>query len=236
MAKKFNPYKYKYHFNIGRNIKLGENIASWSTLKGSDVLYIPRLNKRVRGTCKDCDYCTKECYVNKSYNRYPKTAMYGHAVNAIGLRTCPSKVFQDLHAQLSVTKRFRIVRINQSGDIENLQELEMWFTLALLHPDFTFYLYTKQFKMAVEFIEGNTLPKNFHINFSIWHEHGVNEYFTVAHYPNVHAFVFDDGETYIPATDYCRAYVNGKLNHKITCEKCKKCYRPGSKVIYCTSH
>ena len=213
---KFNPYKYKYHFNIGRNIKLGENIASWSTLKGSDVLYIPRLNKRVRGTCHDCDYCTKECYVNKSYNRYPKTAMYGHAVNAIGLRTCPNNVFQDLHAQLSVTKRFRIVRINQSGDLENLQELEMWFTLALLHPDFTFYLYTKQFKMAVEFIEGNTLPKNFHINFSIWHEHGVNEYFTVAHYPNVHAFVFDDGETYIPATDYCRAYVNGKLNHNLT--------------------
>ena len=105
MAKKFNPHKYTYHFNIGHNIKLGEGVASWSTLKGSELLYIPRLEKRVRGTCKDCDYCTKDCYVNKSYRRYPKTAMYGHAVNTIGLRTCPSKVFQDLNRQLSVTKR-----------------------------------------------------------------------------------------------------------------------------------
>jgi hypothetical protein len=119
----------------------------------------------------------------------------------------------------------KTVTPDQSGDIENIQELEMWATLAMLHPNFTLYLYTKQFKLAVDFIKSNPLPKNFHINFSIWHEHGVNEYFTVAHYPNVHAFVFDDGETYIPATDYCRAYVNGKLNHNITCEKCKKCYR-----------
>ena len=233
---RFNPKKHTYHFNIGYNIKLGEGVASWSTLKGSELLYIPRLEKRVRGTCKDCDYCTKDCYVNKSYHRYPKTALYGHAVNTIGLRNCPSKVFADLHRQLSSTKRFNIVRINQSGDIENLQELEMWVSLALLHPNFTFYLYTKRFNMAVEFIENNPLPANFHINFSISHEPRINEYFTVASNPNVHAFVYDDGETYIDATDHCRAYLNGKLNHSITCERCKKCYRPGSKVIYCTSH
>lgn len=40
MDKKFNPHKYTYHFNIGNNIKLGEGVASWSTLKGSDLLYI----------------------------------------------------------------------------------------------------------------------------------------------------------------------------------------------------
>ena len=75
MSKKFNPHKYTYHFNIGKNIKLGDKVASWSTLKGDEVLYIPRLNKRVRGTCRNSKFCTKECYVNKSYNRYPKTAM-----------------------------------------------------------------------------------------------------------------------------------------------------------------
>ena len=236
MSKKFNPHKYTYHFNIGKNIKLGDKVASWSTLKGDELLYIPRLNKRVRGTCRNSQFCTKDCYVNKSYNRYPKTAMYGHAVNAIGLRTCPAKVFQDLHRQLSVTRRFRVVRINHSGDLENMQELEMWSLLATLHPDFTFYIYTKQFNLALEFIENNPLPKNFHVNFSIWHEHGVNEYFKVAHYPNVHAFVYDDGETYLTATDFCRAYLNGKLNHAITCERCKKCYKPGVKVIFCKSH
>ena len=236
MAKKFNPNKYTYHFNLGHNVKLGEGIATWSTLKGSELLYIPVLEKKVRGTCKDSEYCSKDCYVNKSYNRYPKTALYGHARNTIGLRRCPSKVFADLHHQLSVTKRFRTVRINQSGDIENIQELEMWVNLALLHPNFTFYIYTKQFKIASEFVLSNGLPKNFHLNFSIWHEHGVNEYFKVASNPNVHAFVYDDGETYIPANDYCRAYINGKLNHKITCEVCKKCYKPKTKVIYCKSH
>lgn len=50
MAKKFNPYKHTYHFNIGNNIKLGDKIASWSTLKGSDLILIPHLNKKVRGT------------------------------------------------------------------------------------------------------------------------------------------------------------------------------------------
>ena len=236
MAKKFNPYKPTYHFNIGHNIKLGDNIASWSTLKGSDLLLIPHLNKKVRGTCKDSDYCSNDCYVNKTYNRYPKTSLYGHARNTIGLRTCPSKVFADLDRQLTVTKRFNIVRINQSGDIENMQELEMWATLAMRHPSFTLYLYTKQFKLAVDFIKSNPLPKNFHINFSIWHEHGVNEYFQVASNPNVHAFVYDDGETYIPKTDMCRAYIKGKLNHKLTCEKCRKCFKKGTKVIYCQSH
>lgn len=236
MHKKFNPKQYTYHFNIGNNVKLGDGVASWSTLKGDDLLLIPKLNRRVRGTCRNCEYCTKDCYVNKSYNRYPKSAMYGHAVNTIGLRTCPSKVFRDLDHQLSTTNRFNVVRINQSGDIENMQELEMWLTLALLHPKFTFYLYTKQFKLAVDFINGNTLPANFHINFSIWHEHGVNEYFQVETNPNVHAFVYDDGETYIDSTDRCIAYINGKLNHSITCERCKKCYRSGVRVIYCTSH
>ena len=85
MAKKFNPHKYTYHFNIGHNIKLGEGVASWSTLKGSDLLYIPRLEKRVRGTCKDCDYCTKDCYVNKSYRRVRPRCSKTCTVN------CPSQ-------------------------------------------------------------------------------------------------------------------------------------------------
>lgn len=236
MAKKFNPRKYTYHFNIGKNIKLGDNIASWSTLKGSARLFIPGLEKRVKGTCANSDFCSKDCYVNKTYNRFPKTSLLGHARNTIGLRTCPDKVFADLDYQLSHTKRFHVVRINQSGEVETMQEFEMWATLAIMHPDFTLYLYTKQFVMAVDFIKRNPLPKNFHINFSIWHEHGVNQYLQVASNPNVHAFVYDDGETYIDANDYCRAYIKGKLNHNITCEKCKKCYRSGVKVIYCTSH
>ena len=88
------------------------------------------------------------------------------------------------------------------------------------------------------------VPKNLTILVSIWHDIGIQVYRVLRHIPNIKAFVYDDGTfdytAYgIDITTWCKAYdENGKLDHNVTCDKCRKCFNRGkcSKVIGCKAH
>lgn len=236
----------KAHFTNNGNIKLGKTMGVWSILKGNEGVYVESWNQYVQGTCGDnCKYCTKECYVNKSYNMRPSVIL-GHARNTLQIRYNLEQCEKDLDKQIT-RKRvpYKIIRINQSGEIENAEQLQMWCSLAKKHPEVEFYLYTKAFNIVVPKLEKKEVPENLTILFSVWHECGIDEYNKVKDLPNVKAFVYDDrtynykDEKDLEINTYCMAYKeNGKMDHNITCEKCKKCFNrnTGHKVIGCYSH
>lgn len=237
MAKKAGFFKHG-------NVKLGRRVWSFSKLFGSRKWYVKKLNAYVEGTCGDfCrGVCEGSCYVAPSY-RYP-SVIYGHAVNTIAMREDMTGLFTVLDGQLNRAKKTPdIVRINQSGELESRAEFIAWLTLAGDHPGTAFYLYTKAFKYIVPALEaGVKIPDNFTILFSVWHEHGQAEYKQFSSLEQIKAFVYMDGYNYaadgLRIGTYCEAYRNGKLNHDITCDKCKKCFsrRAGDKIIGCNNH
>ena len=148
---------------------------------------------------------------------------------------------------------FEQIRLNQSGEIENKEQFEMFCRLAAIHSESEFYIYTKAYEIAVPALLAGIVPKNLTVLISIWHEFGIEEYKKVAHLENVKAFVYVDhnkdvvnGWTIndykklgIIITTMCGAYdIHGKMNHDITCEKCKKCFNRlnSCKVIGCLAH
>lgn len=221
------------------NIKLG-NMGTTSKLMGNDDIYVKSLGISVKGSCGcHCKYCDKACYVRKSY-RYPSVIL-GHARTTIAFREDLAKAFEQMDLQLTRKKKpFAQVRINQSGEIETTAELLGYVGLAKNHPETDFYLYTKNFDAVRETIASTTLPDNLTILISIWHEYGLTEYHEFESIPNIKAFVYMDGYKYdLAIGTTCRAYdENGKLDHNITCDKCRKCFdrKANHKVIGCNEH
>lgn len=226
------------------NIKLGDSMGTFSKLMGNDDFYIPKLNMAVCGSCgHHCVGCKKDRYVKKSY-RYD-SVKYGHALRSIAVSNALDELTETLSKQLARKKKpFRFVRINQSGELETLNEFLMWARLAKEQPETDFYLYTKALEIVIPYLKehGSEIPKNLTILVSIWHEYGIDEFNAVKHLPNVKAFVYLDGFDYeshgIVIQTKCNAYVGTKLNKEITCEKCQKCMDRLSchKIIGCDAH
>lgn len=228
----------------GGNIKLGNNplFGSWSTMKGGDdeIRYVKKYNGSCSGTCGDCaKACTDSCYVNASY-RYG-SVIQRHAVNATYIKEDLKLTFKILDDQLTRKKdKFEIIRINQSGELTGYKELKLWVELAIKHPETKFYVYTKNYKAVKKLITSDiVVPDTFTILISVWHKHGVKEFNKWKQLPYIKAFIYDDGEMFITPQTYCKAYdANGKLDHNVSCEKCKKCFNRNDshKIIACKSH
>ena len=244
-------------WNYKGNVKIG-SIASFAMLAGNTVhesKYGP-----VTGTCgRCCEYCWKQtdgkkrrpCYVDKSY-RYP-SVVDGHARNTLSVRNDCEKAFQQLSNSLTRKRKpVTACRYDEAGEIENKKVHECMAKVAAEHTETPFYNYSKQFDIVTENLLAGIVPENFTNLFSIWHEQGIEEYKKVAHMSNVKAYVFLDKpgtpggwtiEDYkkhgIEITTLCHAYnEKGKLNHEVTCDKCRKCFNRlnSCKVIGCYDH
>ncbi len=228
--------------NRAGNIKVG-NIATWSTLKGNEPIYIKQLDREIVGTCgKHCAGCTKNCYVNKSY-RY-NSVKYGHAIRTLALREDPEAVHENIKKQIERARNpFDIVRWNQSGEIETAADFKVLTDLGNDFPEVRYFIYTKAYEIVVPALLAGMVPENVTVLISIWHENGIEAYNKVKHLPNVKAFVYCDGFDYsaygLQIDTMCNAYdETGKLNHNITCDKCTKCFNRSAKckVIGCNDH
>ena len=245
-------------WNYNGNIKVG-NIATWSKLPG-DAVFVSERYGEVKGTCGGCcEHCGHSingkrppCYVFKSH-RYP-SVVDSQARNTLSVRNNPELAFRQLSESLS-RKRNPIVagRLDQSGEIENETEHKGACGLAADHMDTPFYIYSKKYDVIIPALLNGDVPKNFTHLVSIWHEQGIEEYLKVAHLPNVKAFVYCDKnsdpingwgvEEYaahgIVIQTFCKAYgMDGKMNHKVTCDVCKKCFNrsKNAKVVGCWDH
>lgn len=241
----------KATWNKKGNIKVG-NIWTWSTLAGNDDHYIPEMDRTVTGTCgAHCAGCKGKCYVFKSYNRYTSrdtgkcSVKLGHARNTIAMREDIEKCFSDLCGQIDRARKnkLEIGRFDQSGEIENAAQFGMMCRIAARYPDKPFYVYSKNDNVVVPMLLAGVVPENLTVLISVWHEYGIAAYNAVKHLPNVKAFVYVDGFDYAAAgldiTTMCGAYnERGKLDHDITCDKCRKCFSraAGHKVVGCYDH
>ena len=123
----------------------------------------------------------------------------------------------------------------------------MW--LAKQNPKRIFYVYTKAYEILDEVLgsmKKEDIPKNYYINVSVWHEHGIDCYNRWKHIPTIRAYAYDD-ETFdyekagLHIDGKCPAYRKNekgkvKLYHDLTCDKCKLCFQDKAKVLTCLSH
>lgn len=238
-AKNFKP-----RFALGGNMKLGKGVATWSTLMGDyTFVNLPGVLKGIKGTCQNCDGCRTSCYVRHSYFR--PSAPFGHARNTYAMRTDLDRVEQSLAEQLRRSRGISLVRLNQSGEIENDEQMAMWCRLASAFPQIKFYIYTKMYNIAEKFLLNDLVPENFTVLYSVWGKFGLDEFNRVKHLPNVKAFEFDDGtgeNMFLATKIYCPAYKvvgktgKAKMDHSITCETCGLCFKGRAKVIACHDH
>ena len=227
------------------NIKVGKmwtfnKLAGCSTINGC------------KGTCgkycKGCwdkkNYLKSPCYVVNSYQRFPNTVIPRHIKNTTDMRKNPDEVFKEIEGQIKRAKIKRPVRIHSAGEFEKTSEILKWFELAKKYPEVPFYVYTKAYDLIGKVLEHNEIPKNMWINISIWHDNGIATYFKWKHLTNIRAFIYDDGYDYTSLAStlvenkrYCPAYdEKGKMNHNVTCDNCKWCYKADNKVVFCHEH
>ena len=225
-------------FKKNGNIKLG-NMWTYSKLYHHKE-FITKYGL-IKGTCGIyCNGCCDSCYVKKSY-RYG-SVINGHARNTLAFRMDLNKAFADLNSFIDrAKKKPDFIRINQSGEIESTTELKGWIYSAIMHKNIKYYLYTKNFDVLKDVLKTDKLPENITILISVWHEYGIKEYNEFKHLKNIKAFVYDDGYDYskhgLTIETYCHAYdKNGKLNHDVTCDVCRKCIDRTCKVIGCYEH
>ena len=202
-----------------------------------------------------------ECYVAKSYvihtNRNedgtigdilknPCTVKLGHAYRTIAMTMFRKDLLESLDEQLTrKKKKFETIRINESGELTCYEDLGLWCELSRRHPETVFYLYTKNYKAVRKALINGIVPNNLFINISIWHEYGIKAYLEMKDHPQIRAFCLVDKkwtvEKYaskgIEITSMCGAYnEKGKMNHTITCDKCKKCFSKNNKCVGCYEH
>lgn len=228
---------WAYRLVSGGNLKLARRIATWSTASGNDK----RQTKYgvVKGTCgKGCKACIDDCYARHAEVQYP-SVLNSRAARTLVLRQDRLELGRALVKQLSSKRRsFDIVRLNQSGELESEDQLLFWVELARKFKDVRWYIYTKQYQIAINVIRSGLVPANFQILFSIWGQYGVQEYNSVKDHPSVKAFVVENDE--FDCTNTCPSYFkNGKRNPDIKCgENCFLCISGHSKpkAIRCPKH
>lgn len=238
----------KIHFYNG-NIKVGD-MLTFNKLAGNNTL------NGCKGSCgahcKGCwdseNWQKSPCYVAKSYVQYKDRVINSHIANTVAMRADPWAAVKELNSQLRRKRNFKPVRQHSSGELESVEELKAWMWLASQNPKRQFYVYTKAYEIvdAVLTELGNAVPKNYYINISIWHEHGIDMYNKWKHLSTVRAYAYDDG-TYdykangLEINGHCPAYRkdkngNVKLYHDLTCDKCKLCFQDKNKALTCLSH
>lgn len=205
-----------------------------------------------------------ECYVFKSYMKYTKrneddtvgdilknecSVKLGHAYRTLAMTLFREDLLLSLDKQLVNNKRsknpMKVIRGNESGELTCYEDLEFWCELLRRHPEVTFYIYTKNYKAVRKAIAMNIIPENVFINISIWHKYGIKQYLEFSHHPQIKAFAVVDDEWTIDKYNrngliievMCGAYdEKGKMNHNVTCDKCKICFNPRIKVCGCYKH
>jgi hypothetical protein len=257
----------KLHIAKG-NTKIGKTIYSFSTLPGNKehLIYAKGiLLTDIPGTCTNlCEGCFGACYAVNSAQRHHNAVIQAWAENTLLLRNKPKELFDEIdkyitekniayyNSQGVKDRKITTWRWNVSGEIQNVQELEMMNNLARKHPEVQFGIYTKNFTALGKLLDkiGDTEP-NFAVNVSQWH-HVADEF--LAKYPNkCNVFEYDDSNlkhhdlseedvlrlekvTHCPAVTKEGHHATLPNGESITCDRCKRCYTKTGRHTAVYSH
>lgn len=249
----------KIHLSLG-NVKIG-NMINWSTLPGNEehmLIAKGRLITDVVGTCStNCQGCFKNCYARKSALQHHNSVVPPWAENTIMIREKTEECFKMIDEEIrrlnkdyydgkSSDPKYKFFRINVSGEILGVEELERWNSLAASHPEIYFGAYTKNSAALIEFFRrhGQSAP-NFTINISEWHgvmKDTIDEIHRMGAICNI--FEYDDSNrsnhglnedevkrlsklphcVAVGPTAANRHPINPKTGETWRCSECKGCY------------
>lgn len=212
------------------------------------------------GTCGsvDCSGCARvgQCYAIRSYMQYPAVTI-NRIENTKQLREDINKHFDEIREYIRVNE-IKMVRWQESGEIETFEQGDKELETADMFPDVTFYLYTKNYDWLRHVFASRELPKNTTVLVSVWEGIGLSEYNEFKNHENVKAFVVNTPEL-IPDV-MCPAYAEVVKHYKsgdkvkvvmttekngfspeyvkaVKCGNCQQCTRNRtSKVIGCLKH
>lgn len=221
------------------NTKIGK-ILNFSTLPGNAEFKlrskIGTLLTNVVGTCgRNCKKCFHKCYARNSALRYHNTVIQAWGENTLLLRN--KKVWGMIEKYLNARRKLPdMFRINVSGEIESVEELEQWTRLATIYPTIKFGIYTKNFDAVDAYLtKHHDTPSNFCINISQWNH--VADKFLAKWPTQCNIFEYDstnekdcdfseEDKLRLANIDHCPA-VDSKGRHieGVTCQGCGICYR-----------
>lgn len=136
------------------------------TIGNSKLGSICSINLPALKTCREDAPCRKLCYANKgNFKRANVINCYENNLQVF--LESPEKAKQDILEQLPL---IGFCRVHGSGDIVNLQYLEMLIEVAEVAKMVKFMLFTKKYELVNNYIaEGGTIPENVKIIYSGWH-------------------------------------------------------------------
>ncbi|MBO7691977.1 MAG: hypothetical protein J6T10_04995 [Methanobrevibacter sp.] len=179
----FSAESARIHLSLG-NEKIGKMI-NWSTLPGNSSTPLEAKGRRitdVEGTCShNCTGCFKSCYARRSIVQHHNSITQSWAENTLMIRFKLEECFKQIDMQIrNINKRFyqtknpadlsyKFFRIDTSGELQSLEELEHWNQLALSHPEMRFGIYSKNSPVLLAFFRKHKQSApNLCINISEW--------------------------------------------------------------------
>ena len=260
--------KAELHLSKGNN-KIGKGIYAFSTIPGNEehrpIIKDKGYVTNIIGTCsKYCDDCAKDgaCYAWRDLKLHHNVTAEAWGENTLLLRS--GLVFDMIdnyiskkNAKYYKTKNekywaVRTFRVNVSGEIEDLKQFIGWNTLAEKHPEVNFGVYTKNYDVLDEFLQGGgKIADNFVINISQWN-HVADEF--LKKYPGqFNVFEYDETNKktcewsqedrerlaklpHCIAVNFNGHHAKTKDGEDITCDMCKRCYRKTGKHTAVYSH
>ncbi|HEB27009.1 MAG TPA: hypothetical protein ENI05_04435 [Porticoccus sp.] len=130
-------------------------------------------------TCPGAGKCIIGCYAQQGW--YRSSRVRDVQEERLKLARSGEKMVDTLHAELCRRKP-KFVRIHDSGDFFDSEYLERWIKLALMHPEMTFFTYSKMVPMIMARTNApsnlwHPMPPNLYIVLSeggIW-DHLINQ-------------------------------------------------------------
>lgn len=125
-------------------------------------------------TCSNCSECKYFCYDIKACNQYPNTVIDARIRNLVILQKDRNEYFGRIRKALKARRKNKYFRWHVSGDIVDIAYFAEMVAIAKEFPDFTFWTYTKNYKVVNQYVSENgnskdvAIPENLHVMFSEW--------------------------------------------------------------------
>ncbi len=123
-------------------------------------------------TCGNCKECKCFCYDVKACLQYTNV-VNARAKNTALFRYDRENFFKQLWSRMERKRTNKFLRFHVSGEIVDINHLELMIETAKRFPDFVIWTYTKMYWIVNEYIKNhggnkNCIPSNFTIMFSEW--------------------------------------------------------------------
>lgn len=118
---------------------------------------------------RNCKYCLGICYDIKACCQYGNTVLPARIRNSVMARHYRDEFFAQIDRAISRRKKNKMFRWHVAGDILDYAYFCRMCQIAIDHPDFVFWTYTKMYWIVNQYIaENGSLPKNLSVMFSEW--------------------------------------------------------------------